>query len=376
MNHMRHRGEDRYFLIISNGRTGSTWLLTSLDQIPDVTARHELKWPDGTPMRSDAQYVLDPGENVRHAIDAVCAEKTRPVKGSKLVFNPYTFHGESVFAALSDNIDRGTATILLKRRYLETWLSWKARGVYHELNEAYQGDDFSTNSMVRAMLALQKPRNIHLVLCHDGETLAPQQEGARYYPLETAIDDLLQFFSNDMQALGIVKARKGMVVDYSSVKTSLPAVARYIGTKSAPSVVESSLSQPLTKKLDPLEEYLHPLEVLAEIADALDELFADVVMGSAAPKDILQWDGQDKLVIWDQNVAETIGKYGFETTGDKLTWEVRKPVVGVNGLLPEHTSALQRRLWRILRGAKTRILSATPARAAVTARSQRGKLRA
>lgn len=375
MNDVRHRGDDRYFLIISNGRTGSTWLVTSLDQIPDVTARHELKWPDGTPMRSDAQYVLDPGENVRGAIDAVCAKKTRPVKGSKLVFNPYTFHGESVFAALSENIDRRIATVLLKRRYLETWLSWKARGVYHEVNEAFHADDFSTNSMVRAMQALQKPQNTHLVLCHNGEVLAPLQEGATYYPLETAIDDLLQFFSNDMQALGIVKARKGMVVDYSSVKTSLPAVARYIGTKSAPSVVENSVSRPLTKKLDPLEDYLHPLGVLAEISDALDELFADVVMGSVAPEDVLQWDGQDKLIIWDQNVADTIGKYGFETAGDKLVWQVRKPVVGANGVLPEHTRALPRRLWRILRGAQTRILSAMPVRTDVAARSARGKLR-
>ena len=371
MTDIRHRGDDRYFLIISNGRTGSTWLLTSLDQIPDVTARHELKWPDGTRMRSDAQYVLGAETQIRNAIDAVCAKKARPVKGSKLVFNPYTFYGESVFAALSDNIDRRTATVLLKRRYLETWLSWKARGVYHEVNEAFHAEDFSTNSMVRAMQALEKPQNTHLVLCHNGEVLAPEREGASYYPLETAIDDLLQFFSNDMQALGIVKARKGMVVDYSAVKTSLPSVARYIGTKSPPSVVENSVSQPLTKKLDPLESHLHPLEVLAEISDALDELFADVVMGSTAPEDILQWDGQDKLVIWDQNVADSIGKHGFETAGDKLIWQVRKPVVSANGLLPDHTRTLPRRLWRILRGAKTRILSAMPGQTDAAARSAR-----
>ena len=32
-----------FFLILGNGRTGSTWLETTLDQLPDVRARQELK---------------------------------------------------------------------------------------------------------------------------------------------------------------------------------------------------------------------------------------------------------------------------------------------------------------------------------------------
>jgi len=34
----------RFFLIIGNGRTGSTWLQTTLDQLPDVVTRLELKF--------------------------------------------------------------------------------------------------------------------------------------------------------------------------------------------------------------------------------------------------------------------------------------------------------------------------------------------
>src|SRR5690606_38322587 len=122
----------------------------------------------------------------------------------------------------------------------------------------------------------------------------------------TAIDDLLQFFSNDMQALSIVRERNGQVVDYSAVKQSLPDVARFIGSQTPSPDVESSVSRPLTKKLEPLEDYLHPREPLAEISDALDELFADVVMGDLAPEDVLRWDGHDKLIISDPTLADAI----------------------------------------------------------------------
>jgi len=359
MTDIRHGGDDRYFLIISNGRTGSTWLLTSLDQIPDVTARHELKWPDGTPMRSDAQYVLGTETKIRDAIDAVCSKQMRPVKGSKLVFNPYSYHDESVFAALADIIDEDVATILLKRRYIETWLSWKARGVYHEVNAAVAQKLIADNPMVRAMQAMEKPQTTHLVLFHNGEALAPFEKGQTPYPLETAIDDFLQFFANDMQALDIVKQRNGKVVDYASVKQELPEIVRFVGSHSPSLAVENSVRSPLTKKLDPLQDHVHPRAPLVELSDALDEVFAQAANGALDSRDVLQWESECKLRITSPAIAAILEKYGFPVSGGQFVWETRKPVCSAGDdpyRQPSRlmlTSRFSRQLWsRFVQGAK------------------------
>jgi len=359
MNHIRHRGDDRHFLIISNGRTGSTWLLTSLDQIPDVTARHELKWPDGTPMRADAQFVLDRETKIRDAIDTVCSRELRTVKGSKLVFNPYSYHDESVFAALADIIDEDVATILLKRRYIETWLSWKARGVYHEVNAAVAQKQIADNPMVRAMQAMEKPQTTHLVLFHNGEALAPFEKGQTPYPLETAIDDFLQFFANDMQALDIVKQRDGKVVDYSNVKQELPEIVRFVGSRSPSLEIENSVRRPLTKKLDPLQDHVHPRAPLVELSDALDEVFAQAANDTLDSRDVLQWEGEGKLRITAPAVATILEKYGFAVSGGTFVWETRKPVCSADDdpyrKTPRLmlTSRFSRDLWyRFVQGAK------------------------
>ena len=90
------------FLIVSNARTGSTWLETLLGALPDVAVDYEFKWrPDYQP---HGVHLVIPDENFscRAGIDSISV--SAPVVGSKLVLDPRS-HGQKELLSLERTIE-------------------------------------------------------------------------------------------------------------------------------------------------------------------------------------------------------------------------------------------------------------------------------
>jgi len=316
---------EQQFLILGNGRTGSTWLLTSLDRLPGVIARHEIKWKDPSlEFRADAHFVVDKNSSMAAAIKRVTVDPnvTPKIRGSKLIFNPYYFNGPDVFANLAKVIEPNTKLILLKRNYLETWLSWKTRGVYHVVDEEVGHIDPAVNPLLDAMRKLEKPATIHLVLHHCGGALS-EAEG-RPYPLVTAIDDLMQFFSNDIQLLSLVKQRGGLVVDYADIASQLGRIAEFIGAPASKDIIENIVGKPRTLKLDRLDDYLHPIGTLQNMAEAMDRAFQEAVAGNSGQA--WKWTSEDTGAVGAPNVVRAIEPFGYPATNNAINWKIQRPV--------------------------------------------------
>jgi hypothetical protein len=316
---------ERSFLIVGNGRTGSSWLLTSLDRLPGVNARQELKWrTEHSKFRADAHFALSSETSVSEAIKRVSDDPTSPasIRGSKLIFDPYWFYGPAVFETLSTSIEDDVGLILLKRDYLETWLSWKARGVYHEVDPTVAPIEPATNPMLHAMSTMARPETQSIVLHHGGQALSAESGIA--YPLETAIDDMLQMFASDVQALALVKARGGLVIDYRDIAARLPEVAEFIGAGECD--MHGIIAKPQTKKLPSLSHLLHPSEPLAAVSEALNAAFDGAASGSSNPELNWRWiDGGGSIMA--PAVVGVLHHLGFEPHGHEIRWKVQKPIV-------------------------------------------------
>jgi hypothetical protein len=320
---------DKRFLIIGNGRSGSTWLLTSLDLLPDVSARQELKWRrDEGGFVPDAHRFIDRSSTISDVIDGLSggAKASENARGSKLIFDPYYFYNANAFANLRGTLGVSVSPILLRRNYLELWLSWKARGVYHELNEE-NAKDGQQDPMLKAIRRLSKPADCHLVLHHQGAPLAAFDAPAIAYPLTDAIDDLLQFYSNDIQTLNLVKSQGGLVLDYADVARRLLEVATFVGSSVDAKQIERVVQAPVTRKLSSLDHCLHPAEPLRDIAQALDNSFWDEAKSNRDPANGWEWIAPDSASIRNAGVAATLARYGFLSERGTLQWQVRKPVI-------------------------------------------------
>lgn len=318
------------FLILGNGRSGSTWLLTSLDLLPDVNARQEIKWPDGvSEFRKDAQTVVDRHSSMIEAIEKNSFDPNMParVRGSKMIFNPYCFHGPQMFANLANVIEPDIDLILLKRSYLDMWLSWKARGVYHQVNEDADPHSPRSHAMLDAMREMKDPGTASLVLHHGGKSLADAVGIA--YPLETAIDDLLQMYANDLQLLPIVKGRDGLIIDYAEIPSRLTEVVSFIGADVDDKRIQNILAKPQTRKLPSLDHLLSPIDVLAQIATALDETFHSVATGTSNSQLAWTWIDAEGASIKAPVIVSALAQYGFEPHGHEIRWKIQKPYVNI-----------------------------------------------
>jgi hypothetical protein len=314
------------FLIVGNGRTGSSWLLTSLDRLPYVNARHELKWlTEHYKLDARAHFPLDSTTPVSAAIETVTLDPDAPavIRGSKLIFDPYWYYAPEVFKALEGTLGEARP-ILLKRNYLDIWLSSTARGFYHDVDTEIAPVDAAYNPVLVATGSAKAPDPVTLVLHHDGAALS-DAEGVPY-PLETAIDDLIQMFVNDIQSLSLVRKREGLVVDYKDIGTRLAEIAAYIGARPNDRVISAIVARPSTRKLPSLSGFLHPAELLEKVASALDAAFAAAV-DSQEDTEVVQWLDTANIRIIAPGFADAVSSLGFDRNDEEIRWTLRRPVV-------------------------------------------------
>lgn len=309
-----------YFLILSNGRTGSTWLLTSLDQLVDVRAWNELKWRG--PKNHRTQFPVDRHTvSIKSAIEGACEEPGALPKnaiGSKLVLDPYWFNGPERFDDLRRVIDPDVRLVHLRRDYLDMWLSWTVRGVYHRVNEARAAEIGILPSSISAIPA---PDLAPLYLTLRGQPMADAAGTA--YPFMTAIDDMLAAFINDLQLGALVRERSGIVIDYSEIAARFAEIAAFVGSTALPREINKVLAKPLTDKLESLMSFVTPIDPLRAVSSTLNRATT-----SRPPT----WRFSDGMLLIDiPELALLLQSWGLTELldGSTIRWPLRKPLLTV-----------------------------------------------
>jgi hypothetical protein len=302
--------------------------MSSLDQLRNVNARHELKWvEEGLITQADVHHVLDRNASALRAIEAVSHDpnaKAR-IRGSKLIFEPYRYYAPAMFANLSGVIELEVRLIHLKRDYLDVWLSWKVRGVYHEFTLPFWRR-FTANMFGTPIPPMPKPDLLHVALWHGDRRLDDSSEDVRPYQLATAADDLLQLYANDMQLLAFGRGRGGLVVDYGEIDTRFAEIVRHIGARAGPFMLSRIRRRPHTRKLPGLQDYLHPVSPLHNIAAALDRCFAEAAKNVIDPAAAFAWRSDTEIAITVPYVVDTFVAAGL-AAGEKLVWPIQRPRV-------------------------------------------------
>jgi hypothetical protein len=119
------------FLIVSNMRSGSTWLETALGALPDVFTDFEFKCAV-TYQPAALHYVLtEQTPKIAEVLERM--PSTAPVTGSKFVFDSDLPRREIM--RLQEKLGADVKLIHLTRSYRDIFLS-RRRGFYHRLNVA------------------------------------------------------------------------------------------------------------------------------------------------------------------------------------------------------------------------------------------------
>ena len=237
------------FLIVSNMRSGSTFLETLLGSLPDVYTDFEVKWlTPYTP--APTHYVID--KNGKAVSDFLAGlENNSPIVGSKLVFDEYCMT-PAEFKYYWDRIGADVRIVHLTRNYREVFLS-RHRGFFHKLNKGLEHSigphlkEAIINADIR-LHSIQSPRRINPVDCYHW---------------------LSSYLLNDAQIHAAREPeREYLLVDYSDIHRRISEIVDFIGSRATKKLIERSVSAPPTLKLPPI----NPMEVVSNI-DELELYF-------------------------------------------------------------------------------------------------------
>ncbi|MAP17462.1 MAG: hypothetical protein CL626_00085 [Aurantimonas sp.] len=320
------------FLILGNGRTGSTWLLTMADHMDGVVAQKEINWrSSGMPSRPMLTGMDGHSKSIRGVIAAVNGLSGEAVEmaGGKLILDPYGYFGPDVFAHLDKIIEDDVKLVSLRRSYLSTWLSFKARGVFHQLDAKVLAK-YRERRDVRYVEGMEPPPVRQLLLTSNGVPLVENADlcDPILYPLRDAVDDMLMAFCNDVQAIALVRSRGGLLLDYSEVSSRFGEFCAYVGLNASQETIDAVMDAPLVQKLETLTaDLVQPASILPELSNILGSL-------ATADEPLLDWPARDVVEIASPDLAAFLMRHGIdpsgngtapESGGDTVRWRLRKP---------------------------------------------------
>jgi hypothetical protein len=243
------------FLIVSNMRSGSTWLETALGALPDVFTDFEFKC-GVTYQPSAVHYVLtEQTPQVTDVLEGMAS--TAPVTGSKFVFDRDLTRREIM--GLQAKLGQDVRLIHLTRSYRDVFLS-RRRGFYHLLNVAKSaaiGQYIKT-----AILEAEPPSS------------APSTD-AQIVGKFACFEELRQYIQND-ESVALLRAsgRPYFHVKYDEINNKLPEIAQFIESAATPAEIAETVANPPVLKLPKiapasLVANIDELEPLFELAEAM-----------------------------------------------------------------------------------------------------------
>lgn len=240
------------FLIAGNARSGSTWLETSLGDLPGVFTDLEFVWrPSFAPQF--VHYVIeDEGASFRRALLELSPDAR--VIGSKFVADPHRLYPIGREHELLDALDADIRVIHLTRSYFDMLLSGCARGFVHERNPAAERP--APNSRMMDLIAEStsaSPRRVEL----DEADIAVR---------------LLTMFLNDLLIIDMTRrVRQWTHVSYRDIVPNLHRLGEFIGAPEDGAALTTAIWHPRTRKLAPLDPSLLPKHhAVSDLAAYLD----------------------------------------------------------------------------------------------------------
>jgi hypothetical protein len=239
------------FLLMSNMRTGSTWLTTTLGALPDTVTDYEIKWKVEYPPQ-EVHYVLDEhSPSVSEILDGLAGDA--PIAGSKFVFDPVDMT-RLEFLKLKPKLLGDLRIVHLVRRYRDIFLSGR-RGIFHHFNDAspWRVGDHLRSAFGARPERLDRP--------------APPTHVSR----SACYEQLRIYLQNDVLAASLSEAGVPyMLIGYENLPRRISEVVKFIGSSASPEVVSAVFTAPVTFKLPELPA----AQVVANIAE-LDFLFEE-----------------------------------------------------------------------------------------------------
>jgi hypothetical protein len=242
------------FLIVSNMRSGSTWLETLLGALPDVFTDFEFKFATSY-QPTVGHYVLDElSPRVTDALQDM--PSAAPVVGSKFVFDVQLTRPD--IALLREKLGLDVQIIHLTRCYRDVFLS-RRRGFYHQLNAAKAG---AIGEQIKAAIIQAQP------------PADPAVTGRQSVAKVDCFEELCNYIQHDASVIQLRGERPYLRVAYEEIKGRLIEIARFIGSTATADEVAELLTEPPTLKLpdvaaDALVPNIAELEPLFKMAEAM-----------------------------------------------------------------------------------------------------------
>jgi hypothetical protein len=254
------------FLIVSNMRSGSTWLQTLLGALPDVATDFEMKL--------NVDYAPSPGHFILGERSLAVSEllerlsDSAPVVGSKLVLDPAALNVEE-FRRLAARIGDDVVIVHLERSYRDIFLS-RRRGAYHRLSPA--GGAMRMGEHIRAAIINSDPGVKPSDTC--AQAVSPREcyEEARF------------LLENDLLLAALAEKRRYLRIRYEDVAARFQDVAHFVGSAVDDAVCESLLSNSPVEKLPGFvaRELVSNITELDPIFARLEELKSVILLSVPA----------------------------------------------------------------------------------------------
>lgn len=236
----------RYFLIVSNMRSGSTLLETMLGALDGVFSDREVKWKPRVAGQRVHLPVSEETHDLQQLFEQVLVAGDATLVGSKLVIDPYLLP-EQAQLHLRTIIPEDWYIIHLTRPYRDVFLS-RQRGAEHLRN--------------KSGVPIKGPR------LGESLTTAPisneSSVATKYIDRETCFRELNVYLSNDLWVSSLAQGRdRYFQIDYRDIFSRFRELIRFLGLDPATPDVTSVIKSPPLQKLPPVS----PGRLVANIAD-------------------------------------------------------------------------------------------------------------
>ena len=227
-----HSTKKQKFLIVSNLRSGSTWLEMMLGELYDIYVDYEFKWSPKYKPHPVHYVIADSHFSCGNILDEFGPS---PVVGSKLTFDDVRL-SKREYAQLFSTIDPDIKIIHLTRNYYDI-INSLSRGILHlqgrlektkDTTIAKEITNFSLHPNFHAMLYNTKKKKINAKDCYNR---------------------LFSLLQNDIWIHNLRKTHSYIRVDYAHISTFLPRIIDFVGSSADKKNIDMILLDPPTKKL-------------------------------------------------------------------------------------------------------------------------------
>ena len=297
----------QYFLTVSNGRSGSTWLITSLAMLPDVSADFEVKFAPSVNFELvDSHLLLTPGGPGFPSLIAQRLENA-PIMGSKLVLDYHKAFSAADIDALCEAVTPDVRIVHLTRPYADMMKSF-ARGVTNVLNPNFVPQDkqkAQAHFKNVGQMSERSVKDLRLYLVRqqfDYAMLKARRLGGQKWKKVYFLDfvrRLLVLFFNDLVLTELARrSQSSMTVAYKDIGTKLQDIGTFIGSQAGAEDYKRILEAPMTKKLEPRADRIINWALLEEICHTLDAGLAEHRKSGAPLSDVWSFTrGSDEVEV-------------------------------------------------------------------------------